>query len=296
MASGNNYNQSNCFTFSHLPYYQWPSAENCSQLSRIQAAGLEATGRPASPSSPSSDKSEPIVVSPSVKIICPNEKNSEHKVFLLNHVNFGDIETLDSLRDEIFDQFGGDYIDENCGFDLGYYKGSKRIWMRNDGDLKELTRLLVARPITLWCSGRKKKSKKRESSDSEDEQPRNKKKKSSSDERLERVDDIVDELRQKNKSLYSILQYRVWAETIVGGRHVSLDNPPKGSFFKKSGSPERSIPEKRPAAITPIRAADLKSTYIKQIRELHSLQDVGAITEADFQKQKKTILDQMDQL
>ena len=118
-----------------------------------------------------------------------------------------------------------------------------------------------------------------------------------SEERVDRVDDIVDELQAKHKSLFTTLQYRVWAETVVGGRHESLDNPPKGSYFKKRvQSPERSTSEKQSTAITPIRAADLKSTYIKQIRELHALLDIGAITEADFQKQKKIILDQMNKL
>lgn len=151
--------------------------------------------------------------------------------------------------------------------------------------------------VMLWCNGRKNRSKKRTSdtSDCEEDNPR-KRKKSTCEERADRVDDIVDELRAKHKTVFTNLQYRVWAETVVGGRHESLNSPPKGSFFKKSAhSPERTV-EKLPTAITPIRAADLKSTYIKQIRELHSLLDIGAITEADFQKQKKVILDQMDKL
>ena len=53
-----------------------------------------------------------------------------------------------------------------------------------------------------------------------------KRKKGSSDDRMSRVDDITDNLREKHGHMYSNLQYRVWAETIVGGRHAS--------YFKKS--------------------------------------------------------------
>lgn len=70
-----------------------------------------------------------------------------------------------------------------------------------------------------------------ENSDSEEDHPAKKKRRNTTEERMDRVDDIVDELRVKHKSVYSTLQYRVWAETVVGGRHESLDSPPKGSFF-----------------------------------------------------------------
>ncbi len=54
-------------------------------------------------------------------------------------------------------------------------------------------------------------------------------------EKTERIDDMVDELKQKHSGMYTIVQYRVWAETIEAGRHDSVVNPPKGSFFKSQG-------------------------------------------------------------
>jgi hypothetical protein len=41
---------------------------------------------------------------------------------------------------------------------------------------------------------------------------------------------------------------------------------------------------------------ELKSMYISQIKDLHSLVEIGAITDTDFQKQKKSILELMDKL
>lgn len=91
---------------------------------------------------------------------------------------------------------------------------------------------------------------------------------------MDRIDDIVDELREKHKHTYNNLQYRVWAETMVAGRHDSLETPPRGSFFKRpkvlsahnSQDPSaHNSPvnmNKVPTAITPVKAAELKTIYI----------------------------------
>lgn len=86
-----------------------------------------------SPTSQSSSDSasEPVLVSATVKIICPNEKLSEHKVFMLKDVDLGDITTTSSLREEIYSQFGSEYIDNDSQFDICYFSGTKRIWIRN---------------------------------------------------------------------------------------------------------------------------------------------------------------------
>ena len=106
---------------------------------------------------------------------------------------------------------------------------------------------------------------------------------------------------------WSTIQYRVWAETIVGGRHTSFDHSPKGAYFKRSKASQGTCSSpvnngevqegaQSSAVITPIKAAELNSMYIKQIRELHSLLDLGAITSDDFLKQKNAILDLMNNL
>lgn len=101
------------------------------------------------PLSPTSDGSETAsTVSASVKIICPNEKLSEHKVFMLRDVNISELTTVSSLRDEIFAQFGSEYIDGDSDFGVGYFQGSRRIWIRNIGDLKDLCQLLQTKSVT----------------------------------------------------------------------------------------------------------------------------------------------------
>ena len=55
------------------------------------------------------------------------------------------------FRKEQFAQFGSKLIDNNNEFDFGYYKGTKRLWIRNDSDLEELIKLLQTKSLTLWC-------------------------------------------------------------------------------------------------------------------------------------------------
>ena len=67
------------------------------------------------------------------------------------------------------------------------------------------------------------------------------------------------------------------------GQHSNYNLPPKGCFIKAqskgkagvaSGADEKSL--------TPSKVAQLRSTYIQQIKELHELIEVGAITNEHF--------------
>ena len=89
---------------------------------------------------------------------------------------------------------------------------------------------------------------------------------------------------------------------------TALENPSKGSFFKSQGRKGNSRASTSPASsassasvteqaiLTPGKVANLRSTYIQQNKELHSLLQIGAITEEHYMKQRDTLLRQMDQL
>ena len=258
------------------------------------------------------DLTGPMLVSVSVKIICPDEKRTDHKTFMLHDLDVNKVKTMALFRNELHRQFGDTVVDRDRDFNFGLYKGTKRIWVRSYCDFQELIQLLKTKSTTLvWCEGLSKKHKKKHEdlsgSDEEACKPR-KKRKSSNEDTLDRIDDIIDELREKHKHTYNNLQYRVWAETMVAGRHDSLETAPKGTFFKRSkvlsaqnsqvlsahNSPVNM--SKVPTVITPVKAAELKTMYISQIKELHSLLEIGALSNDDFQKQKSNILDLMNNL
>ena len=50
------------------------------------------------------------------------------------------------------------------------------------------------------------------------------------------------------------------------------------------------------AGISPGKVANLRSNYLQQMRDLHSLFESGAITDSEFQEQKFPILDQLKKL
>ena len=69
-----------------------------------------------------------------------------------------------------------------------------------------------------------------------------------------------------------------------------------GSAHKSAGS---STPPQRISGspiITPVRAAQLKTTYISQLKELHSLVEIGALTPEQYEDQRDSNLQQMSKL
>ena len=48
---------------------------------------------------------------------------------------------------------------------------------------------------------------------------------------MQRIEEIVDELKEKHSELYLLEQYNCWAHTIDMGKHNSYDNPPDLHFL-----------------------------------------------------------------
>lgn len=48
--------------------------------------------------------------------------------------------------------------------------------------------------------------------------------------------------------------------------------------------------------MTPVRAAQLKTTYIDHIKELHSLVEIEAVALDQYEEQRDSVLQQMDEL
>ena len=104
----------------------------------------------------------------------------------------------------------------------------------------------------------------------------------------------------------------------------SLDDPPNHPAFKAVGDKKpnqvqalttavtemaRAMTSSAPASavntgtlptttagVSPGKIAILRSNYLQQIRDLHSLFENGAITECEFQEQKLTILEHLKKL
>ena len=253
----------------------------------------------------------------SVKVINPSRK-SDAKLFILRDVDFRCFDQPDSVR-RLFISELADEVSDEPNFEFGYFQGNRRVWVKGVEGLREVQQALQqSKDIVLWCMGKSESRKRQcpvdEDSEAEADTGTEKKDKSKKkpdkrsryEEKLDRIDDMVDKLKQNHMNTYTSIQYRVWAETLEAGRHDSFDNPPKGSFFKSQGrkttSSKSNTPDKATASVsesaglTPSKVADLRSTYIRQIKELHGLMEIGAIDNEHFIEQRDLLLKQMNTL
>ena len=144
-----------------------------------------------------------------------------------------------------------------------------------------------------------------------------------------RIEDIKQKLLEKHGSENSPMQYRLWAEMIAIGTHSSYDLPPRIPMFTggRTIKPKAQHTSDLTVALTtmaeavtgalkpkevsiastavtttvtavpccssPGKIADIRSKYIQQLRELHALYEIGALTETEFTKQKLPVLEQL---
>lgn len=257
-----------------------------------------------------------------VKVSC--RKSKQDKMFALSDVDVKDIESIRDLKFYLARKIPVRSIST-----VGYLvKGRKKVWLKDDGELQRLIHsTLVKGKGTLWCEGLTEVDRDEDSGDDKSMSVASpKRKKTVMEERRAHVQDIFEELREQHGSEYSGPQYRLWAEAIVSGSHDSRSNPPAGTMFKKQASsvvtghskvkfngskcsatatittssssspPHASRSSPSSATLTPRSAAFLKLTYIKQIKELHELLAIDAITQEDYSRQKDLILHKMNNM
>ena len=253
----------------------------------------------------------PVIESLVVKVYSRSSKKECN--FVLRDVPQLSVMSLKELKSYLVSNLRLDVITA-----MGYFfKGKKKIWIQTDEELRKLVETELSRGKSmLWCETADAAPKRyraasidKENSDEEEltndeevtcTQPR-KRKKSLAEEKRERVQKLVDELKATHQAQYSGPQYRMWAEAIDVNQHDSMDVPPLGSMFKRQAT---SIPCGRRVSatahavasvvhsasspscqgssvmgnshtLTPIRAAGLKSSYIQQIKDLHHLLEIG---------------------
>ena len=213
-------------------------------------------------------------------------------------------------------------------FDVGYIQGSSVVRVRSAEDLVELWSCLSEKTTTLWCDGLC--TKRKHSDDEDDDYPPRKVHSKRNDTDSKRVQDTVEELKVKHGSQFTQMQFRIWAELIVGGMHSSIDNPPENnSMFLRAGGGEMSkrktqdspvaqaltnvasaitsaISSKLPQeqtntrviaqGVSPAKIIDNRSKLYKQLSELKNLMTAGILSEDEYLSEKETIMDLLKQL
>ncbi len=138
-----------------------------------------------------------------------------------------------------------------------------------------------------------------------------------------RRNELVEELREKHESAYSMVQYRLWAEMLTAKTHDSLDEAPSAPMFggkRPRGKPgytgelnealtgmaqticnvlsprATQINPSSGACPSPTKIVDLRSKYIQQLSDLVKLKDIGALTDVEYEEQRVTIVNSMRKL
>ena len=162
-----------------------------------------------------------------IKVINP-DKRSENRLFTFRNVDCDKLSSPVDLNKIIFDQLGQNLVSKDLTFDVGYYRGNKRVNILSSDDMQDMRKLVRNKDssgvssCTLWCMGLSAKKdvdsgkRTRDQTDSEsdtDSDPGTKRrkrrkkstKKSRHEEKLERIDNIIGKLKTKHGSIFSIV-------------------------------------------------------------------------------------------
>ena len=163
------------------------------------------------------------------------------KTFTLHNIDQQALLTCDNLKVAIRRKLSDDITTGD--FDVGYVQGTTVVRVRTSDDLEELWSSLrqPQKNTVLWCNGliahaghKQKHSDDDEDSDTEQQSRKSRNKKH--DTNVQQVQDTVDQLKAKYGSSYTQMQFRIWAELIVGGM-CSMDGPPaNNSMFMRTGA------------------------------------------------------------
>ena len=143
-------------------------------------------------------------------------------------------------------------------------------------------------------------------------------------------EEIFMELKEKYESKYTAQQLRLWANMLQVGTWKDRENPPQNPMFGYNGKTHAKTPSLSEAltsvaegiaralrppvpagnqspptssraqlnemGVSPSKCASLRSQYIDQLKQLHQLLELTAISKDEYVQQKADILKKMQQL
>ena len=249
----------------------------------------------------------------SVKVINPSRKTA----YTVRKLKAVDVFTsVDALKDQINKMLDDEV--EAVGFiEPGHGLKGKQRWLVGNEDLDDMYLLHKSkREITLWCYSRlaappgqtEQPKKKRSLSDSEvppAKAPRgnpaaavSRSKHDQCAMKVQEVEKIVQRLKEKHESNFSIEKLHAWAHMIHLNKHSSYETPPELPYFvgrsqAKNSSTSQCTQESTATTsgtVSPTKRIGLRSECINQLDRWHSLLEKGAITQEQYDSLLHTIL------
>lgn len=252
-----------------------------------------------------------------MKVLNPCNKK-EHRVYTLRRIST-DLDTPNKLKDQIIQQCGQSGSHSN-NVEIGFFHHSKKVWINNRLDLNDMWQLLTkGDKVTLWYLDNGEVSNKRPRVGEEEENELPSKKTCRMDTKKAQAREFEVELKKKHESTYTPFQYKLWAEMYANGSHNSLEKPPSAAMFNREVKQSRSshgqsdlmvsVIEKLCTALTPkqekggvsvssspVKRAELRTTYIKQLNEIKMLRENEILTQNEYDEQRDELVMLMKQL
>lgn len=233
--------------------------------------------------------------------MCSKEKKQDTKIFILCNIEPNSVNSVGKLKDIIKFQLSDETV---CKFDVGYLQGSNAVLFRSKEDITDIwSKIRKGENVTLWCNGLKQPRSKRQTStaDSEDEEIEETlhvKKRSKTNDKEEKVESVIKDLRGKHSSSYTPMQYRIWVEMMIGGLHSSSDDPPTTSMFGRAGGMKKAVAVSNTshANNSPLKNTDSRTKCYKQLSDLKSLLENGILSSDEYQAEKDIIISMLKKL
>lgn len=265
---------------------------------------------------------QPVNADVQLKVFNSGNKK-DFKAYTLRGVNCDG--SLHKLKEIIYNQCGPEVVPPTEKMEVGYFCQSKKMWINNRLDLQDaLTLISRGDRITLWCVGVTESSRKRGGSSSDEEQePESKKSKklSKAEELKSLTEDYLRQLKEKHVGKFTHFQLKVWAEMLAVGTHDTLDEPPAASMFRSGSKPRTSRSDndsvisgmmsmvntlcesvvtnqntEKKTLLSPVKKAELRTTYMRQLAELKKLTEADILTKEEYEEQRSNLVENMRHL
>ena len=238
--------------------------------------------------------------------------------------------TVADLKEKLVDTLSAHLPELSDEFNIGYFHGrpQTKSWILSEHDLQAMYGT-GGKEILLWCDGKsqdmsgKKRKKTNDDEEEGDEEVSavNKRTKSASAEEKE-LEEGIHKLQSIHADNYDYGQYRLWARMMKNNRWKDFNNPPNlpmitGKVSRKDKGGNTVVDTLATAAVaiikelkkdtttttpatskgmctlggmSPGKKVELRSQYLKQLKEIQNLKDEGVLTLEEFQAEKDTIL------
>ena len=225
-------------------------------------------------------------------------KKSEYTVLKLVTTRFSSVEGLKQKLRQL-----NPHVRENFGYITpGHGLKGKLNSITTEQDLVEMYYVFESRRnILLWCyvgtedpKQRKRPATRVATSTSSKHTPAAKR--PTCESTIDAVQQLVEELKEKHGSKYTVERLNAWAHMINMGKHSSKDDPPDLPFFGKKTKAVESVsvtPSTSIAADSPSKRVGVRTQCIDQLTKWHDLLKSGAISPSQYEELKSTILKDM---